>query len=101
MTGHVPTVREIQRAVAAHHGLSLKQLLAPTRKRRVIVPRHMAMYLARHMAGKSYQSLAKMFGHRDHTTVINGVRATEWRMVRDREFSERVAKVYRRIILDE
>ena len=52
-----PTVRAIAALSAKHFGLKLSELTSPTRRRAVVEARNVAIYLARHLAGKSLEQL--------------------------------------------
>jgi len=70
-------VARIVRQVAAAYGVTRKELLGPSRLRRVLVPRQVAMYLARELSGLSLPRLGSAFGGRDHTTVLHACRKVE------------------------
>ncbi|MEI6308657.1 MAG: chromosomal replication initiator protein DnaA [bacterium] len=64
------SVAEIQKAVAGYFQIPTEVLLAKKRSRDVVIPRHIAMYLAREMTDFSLPQLGESFGGRDHTTVL-------------------------------
>ena len=70
-------VAGIVKRVAAAFGVTAKELLGPSRLRRVMVPRQVAMYLARGLCGLSLPRLGAAFGGRDHTTVLHACRKVE------------------------
>ncbi|HXD89270.1 MAG TPA: helix-turn-helix domain-containing protein [Urbifossiella sp.] len=70
-------IARIVRQVAAAYGVTRKELLGPSRLRRVLVPRQVAMYLARELSGLSLPRLGSAFGGRDHTTVLHACRKVE------------------------
>lgn len=78
-----PTIREIQSAVATHYGISAAQLRSSARRRRVSHPRQMAMYLARDLTDRTLAEIGRMFGGRNHTTVLFAVRAVRDRLDED------------------
>jgi chromosomal replication initiator protein len=69
-------VAGIVKRVAAAFGVTERELLGPSRLRRAIVPRQVAMYLAREVGGLSLPRLGAAFG-RDHTTVLHSIRKVE------------------------
>lgn len=69
-------VAQIVKRVAAAFGVPEKELLGPSRLRRVMVPRQVAMYLARELSGLSLPRLGSAFG-RDHSTVLHACRRVE------------------------
>jgi len=66
-------VAGIVKRVAAAFGVGEKELLGASRLRRVMVPRQVAMYLARELCGLSLPRLGLAF-RRDHTTVLHSCR---------------------------
>lgn len=77
-----PDVPGIIRRVAAAFGVTEKELLGISRLRRVLMPRQVAMFLAREVCGLSFPRLAVAFG-RDHTTVLHAVRKVEAELATD------------------
>jgi chromosomal replication initiator protein len=70
-TEPAPSIEEIQRVVANHYHVELRDLLAGTRRASVAWPRHVAIYLARDLAGVSLHALGDAFGGRSHTTILH------------------------------
>jgi chromosomal replication initiator protein len=64
----------IQKAVSAHFGIKFQDLMSSSRKENFVLPRHVAMYLARDMLPLTTTEIALAFGRKDHTTVLNAVR---------------------------
>ena len=69
-------VERIVARVASVYGVKPKDVLGPCRQREVLLPRHVAMYLARLIAKLSYPQIGTAFG-RDHSTVLHAVRKIE------------------------
>jgi chromosomal replication initiator protein len=67
------TVEMVQQEVCRHYGVSLAELVGEKREKRVVVPRQVAMYLARELTQSSLPTLGRAFGDRDHTTVMYAV----------------------------
>jgi chromosomal replication initiator protein len=79
LAGSQPTsrggpVKRIVERVAAAFGVKVKDVLGPCRQRSVLVPRQVAMYLAREVAKLSLPAVGAAFGGRDHTTVLHACR---------------------------
>jgi len=70
-------VARIVKQVASAFGVAAKELLGPSRLRRAIVPRQVAMYLSRELYGLSLPRIGTAFGGRDHTTVLHACRRVE------------------------
>lgn len=54
-------------------GLSEKEFCSPSREIKYVFPRHIFHYLARKHQISSFKHIAKLSGHKDHTTVIHSV----------------------------
>lgn len=65
------TVDAIQQQVADHFRLHRAELIEKKRTRRVAVPRMIAIYLTKKMAGLSLKKIGECFGGRDHSTIIH------------------------------
>jgi chromosomal replication initiator protein len=66
-----PTIDAIITAVADHHHLKRSDILGKRRHKSVVVPRQIAMYLARERTKHSLEEIGASFGGRDHTTVMH------------------------------
>ena len=63
--------------VSEYYGVTLKDMVGPTRKREITVPRQIAIYLTREMTGMSLPQIGSVFGGRDHTTVMHSCKIVE------------------------
>lgn len=71
------TVDEIQKLCAAHYKIDASEMRSKRRDRAVARPRQVAMYLAKKMTPRSLPEIGRIFGGRDHSTVIHAVRTIE------------------------
>ncbi len=74
------TVANIQQAVAAHRNIPVETMRESARHPIHAHPRQEAMYLARQITGKSLVVLGRLFGGRDHSTIVHGIQAVERRL---------------------
>lgn len=65
------SIKKIAEAVAYFYGFSVVELKQKGRKKEVVLARHIAIYLSRKYALKSYPVIGSYFGSRDHTTAIH------------------------------
>ena len=89
------TAELIMQTVSDYYGLTLNDLIGPTRKREITVPRQIAMYLTREMTGMSLPQIGNVFGGRDHTTVMHSCKTVEAGMAGDSNLSMVVDDVKR------
>jgi len=66
----VITPKKIIQAVVEFYDLKERDLLDNSRKREIVKPRQIAMYLLREELKNSYPSIGRKFGGKDHTTAI-------------------------------
>jgi chromosomal replication initiator protein len=77
------TIARLQQAACAHFGLTPADLLSTSRARHLAWPRQLTMYLARELTGESLPAIGRLFGGRDHTTVLYACRRAHERLARD------------------
>jgi chromosomal replication initiator protein DnaA len=65
------SILQIQEEVAKYYHIHLKDLKGKKRVKSIVVPRQIAMYLAREMTDNSLPKIGAEFGGKDHTTVIH------------------------------
>ena len=53
------------------------ELTVRTHRRAYVLPRQVAMYIARQLTGATLQEIGREFGHRHHTTVLHCIRKIE------------------------
>ena len=68
------TIENIQKTVAEYYKIRLSDLSGKSRTRSVARPRQLAMALAKDLTSKSLPEIGKVFGGRDHTTVLHACR---------------------------
>src|SRR5262249_14952947 len=73
----------IQRRVSEVFGVTPDELRSKERTKTLAFPRHVAMYLARHLTRDSLADIGRGFGDKDHTTVLHGVNRIEVLLERD------------------
>ncbi|HEX4021736.1 MAG TPA: chromosomal replication initiator protein DnaA [Acidobacteriaceae bacterium] len=67
------TIEAIQRAVAEQFGMRIAELKQKNNSRAVVVPRQIAMYLAKQMTEASLPEIGRQFGGKHHTTVMHSI----------------------------
>lgn len=64
------TARAVIEMTAGFAGVAVEDLLGHCREERFVTPRHVAMHLIRKHCGYSYPQIARIFGDRNHTTIL-------------------------------
>jgi chromosomal replication initiator protein len=67
------TIEAIQRAVSEQFGMRVSDLKQKNNSRNVVVPRQIAMYLAKQMTEASLPEIGRQFGNKHHTTVMHSI----------------------------
>jgi chromosomal replication initiator protein len=67
------TIESIQRAVAEQFGMRVAELKQRNNSRAVVVPRQIAMYLAKQLTEASLPEIGRQFGGKHHTTVMHSI----------------------------
>lgn len=65
------SIDEVVRRVAQYYEIAEKSIYEKTRKKEVVKPRQIIMYILREEFNVSYPSIGEKLGGRDHTTVIH------------------------------
>ena len=91
------TPQMILDATAARYGFTIDAICGPSRTRPLVTARQVAMYLVRNLTDYSYPAIARVFGGRDHTTVIHAVEKISGQMKERRQIYEQVTDLLLKI----
>lgn len=78
-------------------GYDVESLCGKSRQRPLVTARQIAMYLFRDLTDLSYPSIARLFGGRDHTTVIHAVDKIERQMGERQQIYQQVTELQNRL----
>ncbi len=87
------TPQMILDATALSYGFTVEAICGPSRTRPLVTARQVAMYLVRNLTDYSYPAIARVFGGRDHTTVIHAVDKISTQMKERRQIYEQVTEL--------
>jgi len=90
-------IEDIQRLVAKFYQISKADLLSERRNRTVVLPRQIAMYLAKTLTMRSLPEIGRRFGGRDHTTVLHAVRKIDDLVKEDAQIAEDLERIKRQL----
>jgi chromosomal replication initiator protein len=71
-------------------GFTTDEIISKHRQRPLVTARQIAMYVMRELTDLSYPNIARVFGGRDHTTVIHAVEKIGALMSKDRQIYDQV-----------
>jgi len=84
-------IARIQETVAEYYQIPLAEMKSDRKAHTFSHPRQVAMYLARELTPKSYPEIGRLFGGKDHTTVMFAVQQVEKRCREDDDYRADVA----------
>jgi chromosomal replication initiator protein len=87
------TIEAIQRAVAEQFGMRVTELKQKNNSRAVVVPRQIAMYLAKQMTEASLPEIGRQFGGKHHTTVMHSIAKIDEQRRTDKDLNRMLNKL--------
>jgi chromosomal replication initiator protein len=84
------SVEEIQQRVAEGYGISRAELVGSSRAATPLRARQVAIFLTRELTDLSLPQIGRLYGGRDHSTVLNSLRRVEAGLADDAELAERM-----------
>jgi len=93
------TIDTIIESVTEHFKVRIPDLKGKSRLREIVLPRQIAMYLAKELTNLSLKSIGYHFGGRDHSTVIHAIQTVNDLMDTDKDISgavNKLLKIFRR-----
>jgi chromosomal replication initiator protein len=93
-TAKIITIDRIKSAVSHYFNVEPSDLESKSRKKELVIPRQLAMYIAKELTNSTLETIGKHFGGRDHTTVLHSINITERNLLVD----ERLKSAYEYII---
>ena len=58
--------------VAEHFGITPADIFSSKRSKEIVYPRQIAMYLCRKMTSDTLDTVGRVMGNKDHTTILHG-----------------------------
>jgi len=95
-----PKIDTIKDVTARAYGVTKGDLESSCRKRQFAQPRQYAMYLSRQLTKCSYPQIGRLFGDRDHTTVLFAYRKISGMVARNEVMAEELRQLEQRILAD-
>jgi chromosomal replication initiator protein len=87
------TIEAIQRAVAEQFGMRVVDLKQKNNSRGVVVPRQIAMYLAKQLTEASLPEIGRQFGNKHHTTVMHSIAKIDEQRRNDKDLHRTINKL--------
>jgi chromosomal replication initiator protein len=81
------SLEKIYRMTSETFNISMTDLMKKkSRQQSVLLPRQVAMYLARELTGSSFSDIGRSFNNMHHSTVMNAIDSVKARMKKDSDF---------------
>lgn len=97
IAGKTVSASVIKEVVARFYSITVDELKSSRRSKNISNPRQLAMYLSRSLLGLSYPQIGKLFGDRDHTTVLHACRKIEQGLKNDEQLKSDLEEIQKRI----
>lgn len=87
------SVKNVVSKVAEFYGIEEESIYEKTRRREVVRPRQVIMYILREDFSVSYPTIGSKLGGRDHTTVIHSCEKVKREIVDDAELAKEIQDI--------
>jgi len=87
------TFSDIIRVIAQFYEINEKTMFEKTRKKEIVKPRQVAMFLLREDLNTSYPFIGQKFGQRDHTTVIHAYKKISGLIKKDEKLNNEINNI--------
>lgn len=92
-TNRKVTSDDIMRHTAEYYDVTIEDLIGPSKQRALTLARQVAMYLHRVLTELSTPAIGKIFGDRDHTTVLHAQKRVVEKMDEQRAVFQQVTEL--------
>lgn len=92
------TAEDIINTVAAQSNIAVKDIIGGKRQPACVLARQTAMFLCRELLGMSYPAMGRIFGGKDHSTVIHSIQKIKKLMISDKETNHHVAELKKKCL---
>ncbi len=91
------SIEDIQKVIADHFGIHDNLLRDKTRKKEIVLPRQIAMFMVKDMTNHSLKTIGLHFGGRDHSTVLHAINQVEMLVEQDENMSETISSLKHKV----
>jgi len=87
------SIELIQKTVAEQFGMRVAELKQKNNSRQIVVPRQIAMYLAKQLTEASLPEIGRQFGGKHHTTVMHSISKIDEHRRADKDMNRTINKL--------
>ena len=91
------TIKDIINATADFYGIKVSELVGASRRRELVNPRQVAMFLMREELNASFPLIGKEMGGRDHTTAIHSYNKVKEEVENEKRIKQEVDYIKQRL----
>ncbi len=89
--------KKIIQETATFYEIKEKDIISDSRKKEIVVPRQVVMYLLRNEINASFPFIGRKMGNKDHTTVMHAYKKISLKIKEDSSFSEEISLLKNKI----
>jgi chromosomal replication initiator protein len=90
--------KKIIQTVASFYDLKEREILSISRKKEIVRPRQIAMYLFREELKSSFPFIGRRFGGKDHTTAIHAYEKIAKCLEKDENLNDEISLIKQRVL---
>jgi len=94
------TAKDILEAVARFYDINIKDIAGKSRKKELVVPRQIIMYLMREEINASYPTIGQELGGRDHTTAMHAYNKIRKEITENERTKQNIASIRQQLCND-
>lgn len=91
------SIENIQKVIADNYQISLQELRSKSRAQKYVIPRHIALYIAKELTEYTFTELGNEFGGKDHSTVMHACDNIKDKIKTDSSFAQRINSLIKEI----
>jgi len=91
------TIKDIINTTADFYGIKVSELVGASRRRELVNPRQVAMFLMREELNASFPLIGKEMGGRDHTTAIHSYNKVKEEVENEKRIKQEVDYIKQRL----
>lgn len=91
------TATDLLEIVIDFYGISMEDLLGASRKKTLVIPRQIVMYLLREEMRKSFPQIGEELGGRDHTTAMHACDKITRLLQEDEQIKQEISSIKQRM----
>ncbi len=74
------TPEKIIEIIAKYYKLSKSEIQGKSRKKEIVLARHISMWMIRNITNLTYKEIGKIFKDRDHSTVMSSIEKIDYQL---------------------